>query len=760
MSSLTGGVVSHYRILERLGSGGMGVVYLAEDLRLGRHVALKFLSADLAQTVDSRERLLREARSASALNHPHICTVHEVGEHDGQPFISMEWLEGETLRERLERGPLPVAAALQLGVQVADALEAAHARGLVHRDLKPANLFLTRRGDVKVVDFGLAKSVEGDSNAQTIAGGPALTQPGTAVGTVAYMAPEQARGEPVDARTDLFALGVVLYEGVTGHLPFGGTTTALAFDAVLNREPKAVSELNRDVPAALDGVIRRLLAKSSHSRVQSARELREQLEIIRASVVRRASDASGTRAVPSVAVLPFANISADPENEYFSDGITEEIISALSALRGLRVAARTSSFAFKGRTADLAEVGAKLNVATVLTGSVRKAGSRLRITVELVSIAEGFQLWSQRYDRQAEDIFAIQDEIAEAIASRLKVSLEAQPEEAARPRTEKIDAYQAYLKGRFAINQRGRGLLEALELFDSSLALDPDYPLALTGQGDAYALLSFYGYLPAHEAMSKARAAALRALDQAPGLADAHATLLFISCMYDWDWHSVRRQFERAMAANRHCVPALQWYSLYLALITGEMDEALSTARRALDVDPLSAYSHIALNLAFIGAGRYEEAEAAARTALDLAPDAWIALRNLGITLNLAGRNDEALAALERGMAVSNRHPWMISTYALGLSLAGRHEAAAAAHAELLEASAHTFVQPMFISISYAAVGDFDIAMDWLERSYRERDPIVVMNYWAQSARGFREHPRFAAVMARTGVPLAPDLRR
>jgi TolB-like protein len=325
----------------------------------------------------------------------------------------------------------------------------------------------------------------------------------------------------------------------------------------------------------------------------------------------------------------------------YNVAITEEIISALSALNGLRVAARTSSFAFKGRTADLAEVGAKLNVATVLTGSVRKAGSRLRITAELVNIAEGFQLWSERYERQAEDIFALQDEIAAAIASRLKVSLEAQPEEAARPRTENFDAYQAYLKGRFAINRRGRGLLEGLQLFEHSLALDPDYPLALTGQGDAYALLSFYGYLPAHEAMSKGRAAALRALDRAPGLADAHATLLFISCMYDWDWHSVRRLFAQAMAANRHCVPALQWYALYLALITGEMEEALATARRALEVDPLSAYSHIALNLAFIGARRYEEAEAAARAALELAPDAWIALRNLGITLNLAGGGDE-----------------------------------------------------------------------------------------------------------------------
>jgi serine/threonine protein kinase/tetratricopeptide (TPR) repeat protein len=748
---MIGTTVSHYRILERLGGGGMGVVYLAEDTTLGRRVALKFLPPALASSPDSRERLLREARAASALNHPHICTIHEVGEQNGQPFIAMEWLDGETLKQRLEGGALPLDVLLDAAIQITEGLEAAHARGLIHRDLKPANLFITRRGDAKILDFGLAKSVDAAPEQNTFTGQGPLTSPGSTVGTVAYMAPEQARGEPVDARSDLFSLGLVLHEMATGRTAVPGGSTALAYDAILNRQFLGVSEINHNIPSSIDRVIRRLLSKAPTARHQSSRELRDELEAIRRE--RRGRDSSGSKAAPSIAVLPFANLSPDPENEYFADGMTEEVINTLGQIKALRVAARTSSFAFKGRTPDVSEVGEKLRVTTVLTGSVRKAGGRLRISVALVNATDGFQIWSERYDRQAEDVFAVQEEIAIAIAEHLKVALVSPSEPLVQRATDNLDAYQLYLKARFLMNQRGAGIGQGMALLREAVTLAPAYAPAHAALADAYALIGFYGYAPSYEVMPKARQSAQHALALNPALAEAHAPLVFVSWTYDWDFPRARREFDAVMALDPRMVTALIWWSLYLSAALGDFTQAIAVGERAIELDPLSATSYIAVSAVYLCAGRYPDAEANARRAAELNPALWLAGRGLGIALGLQGKHEEAIPILEAALTVSGGHNWMISTLCHSHAWAGHAAEARRYHDTLVAAtSAGKYVQPMMQASTYAVVGELDAAFNWFERAYRERDPLPVLNFWPPYTAEFVADPRFAALMARVGL--------
>lgn len=748
-----------YQILALLGSGGMGEVYRASDARLGRDVAVKVLPAEFACDQAAIERFRREARLASTISHPHVCAIYDTGEHGGLLYIVMELLEGQTLQKMIEAAPISQARAVELAIEIADGLDAAHERGVVHRDLKPANVFITTRGHAKILDFGVAKTAAPSADAETVAG---LTTAGEAIGTIAYMSPEQARGESVDARSDLFSLGLILYEALTRTPAFSGQTPALIFDAILNRSPQPIRDHVSGIGPDLERLIGSLLAKSPHARPQSAREVLDRLrEIARGAGTpapgRRSGSDSVAPAQASIAVLPFASLSADPENEYLADGLTEEIISALGQVKNLRVAGRTSSFAFKGKPVGVTEVAARLGVGTVLTGGVRRAANRIRITVELVNGADGFQLWSDRFDRPADDVFAIQDEIAAGIAAKLRGTLTA-PADAdgsVRRGTDNQEAHLLYLKGRHVLQQRGDGIVRALDCFDRALALDPNFALAHSGRAEANSLLGFYGYAPESKVMVAARGSALRALELDPSLDEPHGPLLLVKFLYDWDWSGSEAEFNRAIAKNPSAVNAMVFRTLELGLVHGRFEEALALCERATALDPLSPYVYNLTGTTLLCAGRFAEARKSLAQSEELQPNAWPVERLVGVSLAGEGRMDEAIAALERARVVSHHHPWTVGSLMDVHELAGNHEKAKEWARAGIELAKTRYVQPTVLGGCYAGLGDFEAAFACFERSIVERDLLPCLNHFPFGI-SMRRNPvfdeRWRALMRRIGV--------
>jgi serine/threonine protein kinase/Flp pilus assembly protein TadD len=597
---MIGQTVSHYRIAKKLGSGGMGVVYEAEDLQLGRHVALKFLPPEMATDAPSRERFQREARAASALNHPGICTVHAIEQHEGQHFIAMELLEGETLGERIRRGPLELEALLGIALQIADALESAHAKGIVHRDLKPANVFLNARGQAKILDFGLAKierlraDADAASEAPTAVSPHELTAAGTALGTVSYMSPEQARGQLTDARTDLFSLGTLVYQMATGTAPFPGETSAVIFDAILNRDPQPLAQLNSSLPPQLDRILGKALEKDRNLRYQTATELKTDFLRLRRDLEsgsRRAAELSESKggakhAEKSVAVLYFENLSGVKEDEYLRDGVTEDIITELFKIKGLKIFSRPTVLAFRDKQVTATQIGQQLGAAFVLTGSLRRAGSRLRINAQLVDTKSDFPLWSERYDREMKDVFEVQDEIARKIAEALRITLSPQEQEelAAKP-TDNLQAYDLYLRGKSYARRLTRQDLEfALQMFENAVTLDPQF--ALAHAANAIFCAQYYANFQRDQAWAaRAKAAAEKAIALAPQ------------------------------------IPDVQVAQAWIRYIDGDLDDSIQRVRQAIDRKPNCEGAYYLLGRALFAAGRYQEVAEIAEAAVEAAGD-------------------------------------------------------------------------------------------------------------------------------------------
>jgi TolB-like protein/Tfp pilus assembly protein PilF len=645
-----------YEIVERLGAGGMGEVYRAHDSRLGRDVALKCLPERVARDPDRLARFEQEARTVAALNHPGIVTLHSIEEIDGVRFLTMERIEGESLDRIVRPGGLPLARIFDIVLPLCEALAAAHDKGIIHRDLKPANVMVTRDGRVKVLDFGLATSGRaGDVGAGDATSPASIMGSGSTGGTLPYMAPEQLREEEIDARADVFALGVMLHELATGRRPFSGSTTADVVSCIL-RDP--APPLGRgDLPNELERIVGRCLAKDPGDRFQSARDAGSALGYLQKALHAgtRAEPAAHAAVYPSIAVLPFVNLSGDQDNEYFADGLSEELLNVLTKIKGLHVAARTSSFRFKGATEDIRSIGEQLHVATVLEGSVRKAGRRVRITAQLVKVADGYHLWSQTYDRQLDDIFAVQDDIAHSVLGELhatllgraaggavRSALSTELHEALRGRGCNADAYRLYLQGRyFTGRQTGADLERAVQLFHESIERDPGYALAWAGLSDAWCKRAESVWVPVREGFEKAREAAKRSLELEPSLPEALVALGRIRMLHDFDWTGAEACFSRALELAPGDAQAVLAMGA-LALSLGRTEEAIALGLRAVSLDPLSVGAHVALGFRYHRAGQLAAAETEARSSIALNPQAVWPHFVLGLVHLARRRTEEA----------------------------------------------------------------------------------------------------------------------
>ena len=761
---MLGQTVSHYRILEKLGQGGMGVVYQAEDTRLGRVVALKFLSEELSRNPRAVERFQREARAASALNHPHICAVYDIGEHAGRHFMVMELLEGMSLQQLVAGGALPTGRVLELGIDLADALEAAHAKGIIHRDIKPANVFVTDRGHAKLLDFGLARP---PLDRQAMTAGPTqehLTDPGAVMGTLAYMSPEQVRGEELDARTDLFSVGAVLYEMATGRPAFAGTTPGTIHEAILNRAPTPLGRVNPELPTRLEEVINKALEKDRKLRYQHASELRADLQrlkrdndsgslassreaatvagiggwrrkwpliaggaIAAAALLVAGMQMSGLRpakstAINSVAVLPFVNSSGDADGDYLSDGITESLIANLSQVRSLRVTARSTVFRYKGKEVDPQKIGQELHVGAVLSGRLMQRDGTLVVRTELMDVANGTQLWGGQYHRKVADVFALQDELSKEISDRLRLRLTNEEKLRLTKRyTENAEAYQLYLKGIFYWNKRSPdGLQKSIEYFNRAVETDPGYALAYTGLANAYNLTSFFNVVPPREAMPKAKAAATKALEIDGTLAEAHISLAYASFTYDWDWPAATRHYDRALALDRDAVMSHSYYPFFLT-VAGRSEEAVSVARRQVESDPVSAALSHTLAVQLGLSGHTDEAIAECRRTIELDPGFAVAYDVLGNMLSAKGMYREATPELEKAVALTRGAA--IPTANLGYVRArlGQREEARRILQQLAEASKQRYTPALAFAVVHLGLGEHDQALNWLEKAYEER---------------------------------------
>ena len=786
--------IGRYEIISRIGAGGMGEVFLGEDTRLGRKVALKLLPDYFAADEERLRRFKREARVASALNHPNVATIYEIGEAAGSIYIAMEYVEGQTLADKINGQPLALGEILEIATQAADALDEAHTKGITHRDIKSANIMLTARGQVKVLDFGLAKmrAVEPQEGASQMTTAPA-TEPGLVMGTVQYMSPEQALGREVDGRSDLFSLGVVMYEMATGRLPFSGATAIETIEQIRHTQPAAIGRFNYGVSGELERIIRKCLEKDRERRYQSTRELLVDLKNLKrdsdsgATVVSQSSVAtsrgsrgyglaaivavavlvglgvyqfafrSGTSGKPieSLAVLPLVNASGDAEVEYLSDGITETIINKLSQISSLRVMARSTVFAYKGKENDPRKVGRELQVGAVLTGSLSRRGDDLIIGMELVSVEDGRQLWGEQYNRRQRDILPVQQDISREVTSSLRLKLSGEENRrVARDYTDNTEAYQLYLLGRYFWNKfTDESVTKSIDYFQQAIGKDPNYALAYAGLSESYNVLGSNGPISPKEALPKVKYAAEKAVELDDNLAHSHLAMGAFKLFYEWDWPGAERAFKRAMALDPSFASPHELYG-YLLRVMGRFDEALAEIRKAQALDPLSLLirgdSAETLRLA----RRYDQAIEENTKSQEMDPNFADAHFGLGLTYSLKGMHEKAVAEMRKAITLSGNNTQITAGLAQVYALAGRRAEAKEIINRLLAESREHYSSPLDIAMIYASLGENDEAFGWLAKAYEENSPWMIELNVEPAWDKVRSDQRFKNLVRRVGLPM------
>ena len=792
--------VGPFKIIKRLGSGGMGDVYLARDSRLGRNVALKLLERNLIGDSSSRTRFLREARLASALDHPNICTIHEIGESSGLLYIAMQHVQGETLKDVIGTRPLGLQSLLSISLQVANALAAAHARGIIHRDIKSSNIMVTPNGQAKVLDFGLARPAEKGADESD------LTRAGVVVGTPTHMSPEQARGEPVDHRSDIFSLGVVMYEMATGHIPFTAKSRAETMNAVINQPHIPVEQRNKEMPAALCAVVDKALAKDPASRYQSIDHLRGDLNelartaglpsynssdplTVRYSPVSRTGTWAWTRGrssqrwlalaacivvlslaafvltklfraplaeggIKSLVVLPLENLSGDPSQEYFADGMTDALIGDLAKIKGLQVISRTSAMHYKGVNKPLKEIAGELKVDAVIEGTVQRAGDRVLIRAQLIQADTDRHLWAESYERDLRDVLALQNEIAQAVVREIQLAVLPNERPRLSPnRSVNRKAFDDYLQGRFLYwNRRtDENLLKAINFFQSAVNEDPNYAPAYVGLADCNNALGteLIGAMSPAEARRRAQEAASKALEIDNDLADAHAAMGFIK-HYNWDWTSAEEEFKLALELNPNSAYAHDCYASFFSC-RGRLEEAVQEVNRAQQLDPFSIGISAKRGFILTTARRYDEAIEQFRRVISMDQNSYQAYWFLSQTYGLSGHLAEAIAASEKATSIS-RAPGALGFLGKHYALAGRKEEANKILNELMELRKHRYVSPPAIATVYIGLGNKDQAFYWLEKAYQERSNYMAYLKVFPGGDSLRDDPRFDDLLRRMGL--------